>query len=348
MADGKLLVKLSQIHDINGYYAQGMAMLKPDGGRDSSFYTGLWYDQNCWKVDSAVRRIYTGKTYWGNASDFYIARYTLSGALDTAFTNNVWNSGLFPHMWDNTPHRIEVNALAPTPEGKIYYGGIDDVWDTLQPSSNRYASIFGRVNFDGTVDTGFPSNGFGGGIPKITDFLLQKDNSIIVVGTFTSYQGDSVPGICRILANGVLDTTFQAGSGLDSVLTRSYNDRGITLKLIPAPNHSAYIYGDYKGYNGSGIPYLNRISIKPRSTITSTPAPQPSIQPFTLVPNPATGRLTITARGYSGPVTIYNALGRMVQQLTMRNGSVTTDVSGITPGMYVVRCGTRSARLMRN
>jgi hypothetical protein len=65
-----------------------------------------------------------------------------------------------------------------------------------------------------------------------------------------------------------------------------------------------------------------------------------------LYPNPASDRVTVlTGRNTPETVTIYNMNGSVVktQQVTLE-GSM--DVSTLPHGVYVVKCGARTARLV--
>lgn len=83
---------------------------------------------------------------------------------------------------------------------------------------------------------------------------------------------------------------------------------------------------------------------------TATPA-----ELFTLAPNPAghgptTSAVRLTwpeASATARPVQVLDALGREVrrQVLPARTSTTTLDIAGLTPGLYMVRCGTAASRL---
>lgn len=120
-----------------------------------------------------------------------IARLNLDGTLDATFnTTNTTTS--------------EIRTLAIQQDGKIIIGGgftsIDGV------SRNKVA----RLNPNGTLDMSFnPGTGFVG---NVTGLALQPDGKIVLTGTFTSFNGVARNTVVRLLNNGNLDTTFNAGT----------------------------------------------------------------------------------------------------------------------------------------
>lgn len=66
---------------------------------------------------------------------------------------------------------------------------------------------------------------------------------------------------------------------------------------------------------------------------------------FTLAPNPAHHTATLT--GAPGPtVTLLDALGRTVRTVPLTNGDATLDVHGLPAGLYLVRAGQATRRLV--
>ncbi|GEM_PF-5742361 len=87
-----------------------------------------------------------------------------------------------------------------------------------QISGVKSAANFFRLKPNGELDSTFSQNigtGFTGG--AITDFAISSDNKIIVVGSFTVFNGASVGRIVRLNVDGTLDSTFAVGTGFDAV-----------------------------------------------------------------------------------------------------------------------------------
>jgi uncharacterized delta-60 repeat protein len=101
-----------------------------------------------------------------------------------------------------------VNVVIPQPDGKVIAAGRFAFANNI--ARNRIA----RFNFNGSLDTTFdPGTGADG---EITAAVLQPDGRIIVAGRFTSFNGFTHNGICRLNANGSVDQTFGLGNGINN------------------------------------------------------------------------------------------------------------------------------------
>src|SRR4029077_9431445 len=111
-----------------------------------------------------------------------------------------------------------VNVVIPQPDGKVIAAGRFTFANSIL--RNRIA----RFNFDGSLDTSFdPGTGAAG---EITAAVLQPDGRIIVAGPFTSFNGFTHNGICRLNADGSVDQTFGLGSGINVVLALALQSDG--------------------------------------------------------------------------------------------------------------------------
>lgn len=69
---------------------------------------------------------------------------------------------------------------------------------------------------------------------------------------------------------------------------------------------------------------------------------------FVVYPNPASSAVTLESSGPLGTVCIHNTLGQTVYSVDAASlWTITLDVSGFTPGIYVVTAGTRTTRFFR-
>lgn len=106
-----------------------------------------------------------------------------------------------------------------------------------------------RMNMDGSLDstyfvnmTSFPRKGYEGANGTINDGQLTTDNKMVLVGAFSRFNGTSVSsGIVRLNESGVVDNTFNAGSGADDA-----------IQSIARSNGSGFfLTGLFRNYNGS-------------------------------------------------------------------------------------------------
>jgi uncharacterized delta-60 repeat protein len=139
--------------------------------------------------------------------DFALARYNADGSLDVSFGVD----GIVLTDFDGAASAI--SAIAIQPDGKIVAVG-----DSSNSSSDEYA--LARYNDDGSLDTGFDSDGkvtFGIGLADYpSDMVLQPDRKIIVVGASDI---DPSYGVFRMSAarlndDGSLDPSFDGDGKL--------------------------------------------------------------------------------------------------------------------------------------
>ena len=67
-----------------------------------------------------------------------------------------------------------------------------------------------------------------------------------------------------------------------------------------------------------------------------------------IYPNPAADKLTVSIPGHPGQtVQLYSGLGRLVYQSeTDANGDIVWDVSSLNEGIYLVKSGGKTAKVM--
>ncbi len=69
--------------------------------------------------------------------------------------------------------------------------------------------------------------------------------------------------------------------------------------------------------------------------------------PLVLVPNPARGLVRVSGLPTGAPLTLTDALGRTVRRLAaVSNGTADLDLVGLSPGVYTVKAGAATARLV--
>jgi uncharacterized delta-60 repeat protein len=126
-----------------------------------------------------------------------IARLNADGSLDTAF-----NPG--------TGFNSIVRSISIQPDGKIIVGG-----DFNSFNGTPRGRIV-RLNADGSIDATF--NTITGFDNIVYSASIQADGKIIVVGSFTSFNGIARNRIARLNADGSLDAGFNPGSGFDNTV----------------------------------------------------------------------------------------------------------------------------------
>ncbi|MGW1624481.1 calcium-binding protein, partial [Streptomyces sp. NPDC002172] len=130
-----------------------------------------------------------------------VARYNADGSLDTTFGGDgMVTTDLAPSLQEGG----DLRALAVQPDGKIVVAG--------EVGSTRFDFVLVRYNTDGSLDTGFGTNGI-----QRTDFgdydsaealAVQPDGKIVAAGS-----SGGRAALARYNTNGTLDPGFD-GNGL--------------------------------------------------------------------------------------------------------------------------------------
>lgn len=123
----------------------------------------------------------------------YIARVFADGTLDTSFNPNPDG---------------RVNAIALQADGKFLLGGaFTSIYPFGQTSATTRNRI-GRLNADGTLDSGFDPNANAG----VSALVVQSDGMILAGGAFTMIGGTTRNRIVRIAPDGTVDASFNPGA----------------------------------------------------------------------------------------------------------------------------------------
>ena len=194
-----------------------------------------------------------------------------------------------------------VQTLAVQSDGKIIAAGL---FYNINGTANSLG--IGRLNTDGSVDSSFnPGTSVDFGINSVA---IQTDGKIILGGGFTQYQGTSRNGITRINANGLLDTTFNPGSGV--------NDQINSVAL--QPDGKVVIGGNLTTYNGTARSGIARVNTNGSLDTTFNPGAgvNLAIDSVSVLTN---GQILI-----AGGFTTYNSVSRRGVARINSNGSLDT------------------------
>ncbi|MBK6369735.1 MAG: delta-60 repeat domain-containing protein [Flavobacteriales bacterium] len=131
-------------------------------------------------------------TLFNGVSRNGIARLNTDGSLDTGFDPG---SGVV-----GTVYSLNIQA-----DGKIILTGNFLTYNGIVRNN------LARVNSNGSLDTSFDP-GTGANF-EIADAVLQPDGKLLIGGSFTTYGGVSRNRVARVLANGMLDSGFNPGTG---------------------------------------------------------------------------------------------------------------------------------------
>jgi uncharacterized delta-60 repeat protein len=217
--------------------------LNPDGTRDTSLISGTGISTFTTPIShlsvESDGKIYVGAgftTYSGSVVNNFV-RINPSGSIDSTFPLQLPASRA---GFNTTVRSLFISS------SNIYFFG-----DFSGFRSNAGGLI--RINTDGTHDTTFATgnNIATGGTPS--NFLLQNDGKLIVIGSsLGNYSGSSLvnSNIFRLNTNGTIDNTFNIGTGPNgSVISAAAESSG---KIV--------LIGTFTTYSGSTANRIVRIN----------------------------------------------------------------------------------------
>jgi len=221
-----------------------------------------------------------------------------------------------------------VNAVAEQADGKIVIGGM---FTQLKPNSSPngvYRNAIARINQDGSLDTNFDPNAYGG----IGAIAVQSNGQFIIAGSFASIAGVTRPNIARLNANGTLDTTFdpEPNGIVQSIAIQSNG------QILVGGNFSSFQPNAYKG----STTIINRQSfarLNTDGTVDTTFDPEPSGPVSTILIQPD-GNILIggTFSSFAPNQAVINQqLAKTGQSVVTGNGQATvsfTTINSSFPG----------------
>jgi len=202
LPDGRIIVG-GMFTQCNGQNTGSLVILKSDGSLDPSFdvsgggfkgsiKTVTLDDNGDIMVGGFKFQSFNGTTLTNSA----IARISMKGVLDAGF-NSAAGAGPVGY-WGNADYSAPtISAIITASDSTMVCVG-----DFLQYNTNSHAYGIVKLNYDGTFDPSFVTKGFatagdpfgttaGGSTHRYAaGGLLESDTSIIVIGTFSGYNGD--------------------------------------------------------------------------------------------------------------------------------------------------------------
>lgn len=200
-----------------------------------------------------------------------ITRLNTNGSLDSTVVEVVNLTPLIPRNSFDTVAAFNgavaggVSKLFSYNNKTIVIGGFTNYYEHFYERSTRDNKVLGytqmysllRLNADGKLDQTYNFNTATGTSYErpngdIMDAYMQDDGKVIIAGSFTRFQGKSANYIARVDNNGIIDPTFQVGTGADGNISAiRYNP--VTEKFM--------VSGSFKHFNdkpANGVIMLNK------------------------------------------------------------------------------------------
>ncbi len=169
----------------------------------------------------------------------YPNRLTVYGAFNTGVTTQInWQGAL-----DNAGAVIDVTPDDADTDGPILniIDASNDKTYVVGNFSKAYGHAANRIlrrNADGGKDTSF--NIGSGPNGDVTGAYRLSDDSVILVGAFTAFNGASCNRIVRLTSSGAVDTSFVVNNGANAPI----------LSIVPLSDGSLALTGAFTTYQG--------------------------------------------------------------------------------------------------
>jgi uncharacterized delta-60 repeat protein len=180
----------------------GVIKLSPNGT-----FSNILYPSATWSIGfNTLHYISNGNIALGGS---FVA------AADTGKSRFlVFDSNLDPvyEPGTNIPNNT-VNTIVSNPSNQLFIGGAFTAW------GGTAAGRIWSYNSDFTINTTFSSNTTPGFNNTISKIIYTNDDKLLVLGSFTAFNGNTLPlalrKVCRLNIDGTLDTSFSLeGQGM--------------------------------------------------------------------------------------------------------------------------------------
>lgn len=196
--DGRVLIA-GIFTRVNSTIRNRVARLNRDGSLDTTFDPGTGADGEvrCLALQANGKVLIGGPfTRFNSVLCNGIARLNTDGTLDPEFK---MGKGLGGERF--------LDELRVLNDGKILIAGDFPTYNGVKRAS------IARLYADGSLDETFdPGAGAKPGDP-ILDLVVQPDGTLLLVGSFTSFNGKALHNLARLNPDGTLDTSFDPGAG---------------------------------------------------------------------------------------------------------------------------------------
>ncbi len=243
--DGRIVVG-GEFTTCNGMPALRLVRLEPDGTTDTTFATpGAPSPVHAIARQSNGSLVVAGMFQsWGGEPRPGIVRLLSNGDMDISFVPNI---GPFGHF----------DGLAIQPDQRILAGGV------FNHLGNTYIAL-ARFTSSGLLDQTFTVEmDATAGLVKP---VLQADGRILVSGLFSSINGTPTGNIARVMPNGTLDPSFDAGSGFN----------GPVYAKALGPDGSFVVSGNFTEVDGQPRTRLARLMENGTLDLTFDPGQGPN------------------------------------------------------------------------
>lgn len=286
------IIAVGNVTTFNGSTIGGVVRLNADGTLDATFMSNIGTGAN--NVVRAVALQSDGKiliggdfTSWNGTTGINrLVRLNTDGTRDVSFTAGANTS---------------ITAILVKSDDSFVLGGSFTISGTTTPSLLPTRNSISAFNANGTVNTNFVPNPGANSGSFVNQLALQSDGKIVVVGSFTSFNGSTRTRIARLHGDLTAASTAQTATitsiSANNVYALGSTDGSIVAKVVPngatpvSGNVTAQVFFDGSVQSVGSIPYLQRhYEITPAAGSTARVTlyfTQAEFDAFNAVPNGA-------------------------------------------------------------
>lgn len=239
LSDGKILLG-GTFTRLNGSLTRNRIIrLNSDGSIDSGFNLGTGFNNSIYQhgiqIQSDGKILINGAfTTYNGVSASNIVRLNTDGTRDATFN---YGTGFT---------RASVSPIAYASDfqstGKIITVGIFEAYNGTAVNN------LVRINSNGTIDNTFT---IGSGLNAVALCVkVLSDDSILIGGTFTSYNGTASNRIVKLNSNGAIDTSFNVGTGFNAPVNT----------IVVQSDGKIVVSGEFTTYNGTTCNRIIRLN----------------------------------------------------------------------------------------
>jgi choice-of-anchor A domain-containing protein len=222
LATGKVFLG-GRFNKVDTTARKNIALVNSNGTVDTTFNPGAGFNNDVVTL--------TGTSNGGVVAGGIFTQYKGVNVSGLAFLTSTGNVAVTPPMPDTPDVRWVHNAGSHIYVGGRFYkfGGTD-------------RDCIARLNTDGTLDSGF--NSANGADDAVNDGAVMLDGTVVVVGKFSTYAGQSFQGVVRLNPNGTVVQGFNVGTGA--------NNEVLAVKVMQ--DQRLLISGRFTQFNGVACP----------------------------------------------------------------------------------------------
>lgn len=323
--------------DENGLEVVQLKKFLVDGNLDNSFGTSGTVEISIGNQETELRELKVSgsnilvltKIRDSGITSYNVIRLLPTGEIDASFGSN----GIAEITIEDS---FQIRSMAVYDNGDfvILSAFIDSIEESTSNRISKYSS-------NGQIDTSFGDNGlltFDPSSITMHKLMIQTDDKIVYLGELTNFFEGGGPSVLgRLHLDGTLDSSFEQ--------TEILNFEIFVVSGLLQTDDKLVVVAFTAWYSGVEDIVLERYNNS--STLSTSDYLQDE---FTVTPNPSRGIFVIQHRYKNGniyPFKIFDQQGREIWNDVLQASKSNIDLSGFDNGIYFIRSGKITKKLVK-